>query len=58
MTKASQIERYQEYCDRTMLGRWGEPNEIANVCLFLTSNKASYITGTEIFVDGGWNGKA
>jgi len=35
------------------LGRIGTPQDIANACLFLLSDQASYITGTEIVVDGG-----
>jgi len=35
------------------LGRWGEPEEIANAICFLASDEASYITGSELLVDGG-----
>jgi len=37
----------------TTLQRLGNPNEIANAVLFLASNQASFITGTELLVDGG-----
>lgn len=37
------------------LGRMGEPEEIANAALFLASEQSSFITGGEIFVDGGAN---
>lgn len=39
--------------DRIPLGRLAEPEEIADACLFYASNLANYVTGTELFVDGG-----
>ena len=39
--------------DRVPLGRWGEPEEVANAVCFLASDDASYITGSELLVDGG-----
>jgi len=38
---------------RTPLGRPGEPDEIASICVFLASDDASYITGETIYCDGG-----
>ena len=37
----------------TPLGRLGDPDEIANAALFLASDESSFITGSELFVDGG-----
>jgi NAD(P)-dependent dehydrogenase (short-subunit alcohol dehydrogenase family) len=36
------------------LGRFGRPDEVAKVVVFLASDESSYITGSEIFVDGGF----
>ena len=41
------------FAKMTMLGRLGQPDEIANVALFLASDDASYITGQTINVNGG-----
>jgi len=43
----------QKFSDRTALGRWGMPREIAGPALLLASDAGSYITGEAIVVDGG-----
>jgi len=42
-----------EFAARTVVGRWGEPRELAGAALLLASDAGSYISGTTITVDGG-----
>jgi NAD(P)-dependent dehydrogenase (short-subunit alcohol dehydrogenase family) len=42
------------FAERTALGRWGDPKELVGAALLLASDAGSYITGTTIFVDGGY----
>lgn len=46
-------EEKKVFADRTALGRWGDPRELAGPALLLASDAGSYITGATIVVDGG-----
>jgi NAD(P)-dependent dehydrogenase (short-subunit alcohol dehydrogenase family) len=56
MNKAviDQPEVYNFFLSRIPLGRWAEPKELRGVTLFLASEASSYVTGSTIYVDGGW----
>jgi NAD(P)-dependent dehydrogenase (short-subunit alcohol dehydrogenase family) len=47
-------ERMKIISNSVPLGRFGTPDEIAKAVVFLASDDASYVTGTELFVDGGF----
>jgi 3-oxoacyl-[acyl-carrier protein] reductase len=53
MTKKIPEKIKQELLKSIPLRREGEPREVADACLFLASNMASYITGTTLHVNGG-----
>lgn len=48
-------ETFNRINNGTILGRMAKPSEIASAILFLASDEASYITGTEFLVDGGYS---
>ena len=52
-TNAAEREVFDSLGETTVLGRAGQPQEIADVIGFLASPRASYITGTNVAVDGG-----
>ena len=45
---------YEAYAGKGALGRWAQPSELVGAVVFLCSDAASYVTGTELAVDGGW----
>ena len=50
--------RFPHYtAPKLIIPRMADPNEIANLALFLASDEASYITGETVFAVGGWGCK-
>ena len=45
---------YASFTSRIPLGRWGQVKEIGALARFLCSDEATFITGTDILIDGGW----
>ncbi len=56
MTKRSwdNLKKRKDRANRTILKRWGFPEDLVGVIIFLASDASSYITGQDIYVDGGW----
>jgi 2-deoxy-D-gluconate 3-dehydrogenase len=46
--------KFQEFVRNIPLGRWGEVDELAGVVVLLASEASSFMTGSSVFVDGGW----
>jgi len=44
----------QQFVSRIPLGRWGRVEEIGQLALYLCSEDAGFITGTDVLIDGGW----
>lgn len=47
-------EWYQAYADKTVFKRWASPGEMVGAVVYLSSAASSYVTGSVLFVDGGW----
>ncbi len=52
--KKNQKKLYGYTLSRTPLNRWGTCEEVANLILFILSEESSYMTGNELYIDGGW----
>lgn len=57
MTKQGWANNKEEIEKRTILGRWGEPQDLIGAVVFLLSKASAYITGQDIYVDGGYLAK-
>ena len=47
----------KERKNRTILGRWGQPEDLAGIVIYLASDSSSYVTGQDFYIDGGWLAK-
>lgn len=50
-------ERKQHRAERAIMNRWGEPEELAGLAVFLASDASSFVTGQHFYADGGWLAK-
>lgn len=47
-------ERFRFINERTPMGRWGQPEELEGIVIFLATPASDFITGQTIYIDGGW----
>lgn len=44
----------EAYASKSALGRWSRPDELVGAVVYLASDASSFVTGSQLFVDGGW----
>lgn len=49
--------KYREFIKQISMGRWGELEEMTGLAVFLGSDASAYVTGTAVFIDGGWTAR-
>jgi NAD(P)-dependent dehydrogenase (short-subunit alcohol dehydrogenase family) len=49
--------KYQEFIKLIPMGRWGELDELSGAVVFLSSEASSFMTGSALFIDGGWTAR-
>jgi len=54
-TLVNNAEIMKRFNDRAPLGRHGQPDEVAPLCVYLGSDESSFLTGQTIAIDGGWS---
>ncbi|MNN38106.1 2-(S)-hydroxypropyl-CoM dehydrogenase [compost metagenome] len=54
MIKEAMPELYEKTLSEMPLGRFGKPEDVARAMVFLSSPAASYITGSNLIIDGGY----
>jgi NAD(P)-dependent dehydrogenase (short-subunit alcohol dehydrogenase family) len=50
-------QAYQQFVANIPMGRWGELEELTGAIVFLASDASSFVTGTSLFIDGGWTAR-
>ena len=49
--------KYQEFVRNIPMGRWGDLDELSGIAVLLASDASSFMTGSSVFVDGGWTSR-
>ena len=53
----SKVSIRNQRSKRTILNKWGNSEDLVGAAVYLISDASSYVTGTELKIDGGWSAK-